>query len=239
MKYILLIIAISFSTSSYGQDLGQDSILLKNGIWFTGTMSSVDKDGNIIFKNSKHEYKVHESRIKKVKKISGETVAYKTSGFIVPKTFSVTTGFSILGGMSGLGTGMELGLEYIHHKWVVLTTGIGFDNYNFDAMRSIYSINIGYRAYLSDKKNTPFIGYATGYGFAFKNIDNGVIKAKGGISVNPYTGIRFGGDNLTMLFKIGLKFQEASYGYYGGWNGEYFTEERVYERLDLGFNFIF
>ena len=242
MKYVLILLGF---IANVGLIVGQsnidraqrDTLELRNGVILFGNIESITEEGTLCFSSEGYTYYFHERKIKNI--YNGNELTYKKNTRSINERLWFLQFFNAIHfGADGSGASSQLKLEYLFNHHAVVFAGIGVDNYNFTRMRNLYALSVGYKSYLFDRKNTPFISFATGYGFAFKNIDNGVIEANGGLLFNPALGLRFGTGDLIITTQLGLKFQNAQYTY-SGWRGDFIYEDRRYQRVELGIGLIF
>jgi hypothetical protein len=98
------------------------------------------------------------------------------------------------------------------NRFIGVGAGLSFDVYNFERREMALAPLIQLRSYLSRKNTTPYLSMDTGYGFAFKNEEFGLNRAKGGMLLHPAVGVRFTGSNGAGLqIDFGYRIQRAEY----------------------------
>ncbi len=118
--------------------------------------------------------------------------------------------------------------------------GIAVDGYSPRESEIIYPIFAEARGYLSASRFAPFYAMRLGYGVAFKENDNLVAGAQGGLFVNPALGLRWGGSaGVNFVTELGFQYQRARFErFIGGW-GEMEIEKKGYKRLNIRLGIVF
>lgn len=118
--------------------------------------------------------------------------------------------------------------------------GIAVDGYSPQESEIIYPVFAEARGYLSASRYAPFYAMRLGYGFAFKESDNLVTGAEGGVFVNPALGLRWGGSaGANFVTELGFQYQRASFERsIGNW-GEMEIEKKGYKRLNIRVGIVF
>ncbi len=146
---------------------------------------------------------------------SGKVLKNKEYAFRERGWFN-TTSFVMPGGSYDrrplIGIGLHNLTGYQFSRLLGVGIGAGFDAFTPSGGEYIASLYGEGRSYLLKKRTTPFISLGAGYGFAFRNFNNFITGAKGGLRVYPAAGLRMGADkDLNILLDVGYIFQEATY----------------------------
>jgi hypothetical protein len=136
--------------------------------------------------------------------------AFREKGWFNATSFTMPNG--IYRGNPQLGVGIHNLTGYQFSRLLGIGLGLGFDAYNPDEAENIASVYAEARSFLTQKRTAPFVSFGAGYGFAFRNPNNFITEAKGGLRVHPAIGLRLGADkDMNLLFDIGYSFQKATY----------------------------
>ena len=204
-----------------------DVIQLKNGSTFEGKILEYQqgsllrfqlRSGGVIeLKESEvsqinQGWEVEEGKVEKEEESpvlsKVKAYAFKEKGVFNATYFSTLSGTSEGDFQMGLGIHNITGYQF--HRLIGLGGGFGVDTYSFDNGETLYPIFFELRGYLSAKKMAPYYSGSVGYGLAFKDSDELINKAEGGIFYRLALGLRLGADEDTnVLADIGYQFQEA------------------------------
>lgn len=137
-----------------------------------------------------------------------KTYAFREKGVYNATYFSTLSGSA--NGKFQLGLGIHNVTGYQFHRLLGVGLGFGVDTYSFEDGETAYPLFAEARGYLSAKRVAPYYSGSLGYGFAFKNSDELINKAEGGLFFRAALGLRLGADeNTNVLADIGYQFQEA------------------------------
>ncbi|MCB0565335.1 MAG: hypothetical protein KDD01_13255 [Phaeodactylibacter sp.] len=137
-----------------------------------------------------------------------KSYAFKEKGFYNATYFSTLSGSVDEAFQLGLGIHNVTGYQL--HRMLGLGFGFGVDTYSFDNGETLYPVFAEARGYLSPKKVSPYYSGSLGYGFAFRNSDDFINKANGGLFYRAALGLRLGADKDTnVLADIGYQYQAA------------------------------
>lgn len=164
--------------------------------------------------------------------------AFKEKGIYNVTYFSSTSGESE--GEFQFGLGLHNITGYQMNRLFGLGIGFGVDTYSFKTGEVLYPVYLEGRGYLNKKINSPYYAVAAGYGFAFKNADEEILEADGGIMFHPSIGTRFGAsEDTNILLDIGVKFQKARFVKEFIFSGEREEKDVLYQRLTIRLGVIF
>jgi hypothetical protein len=97
-------------------------------------------------------------------------------------------------------------------RYFGLGGGLSFDVYNFERREMALAPILQLRSFLTRTNTAPYVSFGAGYGFAFKNREFGLNRAKGGVLLHPAVGVRFTGSNgMAMSIDFGYRLQNAEY----------------------------
>ena len=164
--------------------------------------------------------------------------AFKERGFYNIIFFSSTSGEQ--SGQFQFGLGLQNILGYKFKRPFGLGIGIGADTYSFRTGETIYPLYAEARGYLKEDINSFYYSMALGYGFAFKNKEEEIVKAQGGYMIHPSFGMRFGASaDTNLLLDFGLKFQKANFTREFLFTGEREIKDVLYQRFTVRLGLIF
>ncbi|MCO6476155.1 MAG: hypothetical protein J5I94_06000 [Phaeodactylibacter sp.] len=202
-----------------------DVIYLKNGSTFEGKILEYQQGSTLRLQlRSGGEIEFREEEIRRIEqgwepeaevedipRIEPEkkkAYAFKEKGMYNATYFSTLSGSA--NGVFQLGLGIHNVTGYQFHRLFGLGAGFGVDTYSFDEGETLYPVFAEARGYLSRKRVAPYYSGNLGYGFAFKNRDELINKAEGGIFFRAALGLRLGADEGTnVLVDLGYQYQEA------------------------------
>lgn len=139
-----------------------------------------------------------------------------------------------------LGLGLHTVFGYQFNRWLGVGAGTGVDAYSFDRDEVLIPVFLEVRGYATSAKTAPFYSLNAGYGFAFKNEDQFVVDAEGGLMIHPAIGLRFGADpDVNVIFDIGYRFQWATYQRELEFSGIRERREINFRRVALRFGLLF
>lgn len=146
-------------------------------------------------------------------------------------------------GDSDLGFGLQATTGLMFNRRLGVGVGLAFDNYSVTGQngRQVMPVLAEVRGYLSDSNMAPFYVMQAGYGFAFKEENQGVQKANGGIMLHPAFGLRLGArEDVNFAFDLGYRFQRVTQvREFSPWSNETQEERIWYKRFALRFGMIF
>lgn len=239
LRYFISAILLCITSFLYSQDIVKDyndKLYLKDGSLLIGEIIEY-KPGETItleFENGR-ALQFSADQIKKVRMNSGEAIS-QVSNIKVGKVYNETQ-FSLLMGESGSGLSVAHNVLYQLNSGLALGAGAGIDNYYVEAARDIYPVFVNVKYYLLDLPSSVYIGGKAGYGMAFKNENENLIKAEGGMMWNPYFGLRIKSSGIMINLFTGLKFQKASYEFDTPWENR--QEEIYFRRIEIGSSVMF
>lgn len=136
--------------------------------------------------------------------------AFREKGWFNAMSFTMPNG--IYRGSPQIGVGIHNLTGYQFSRLLGVGLGVGFDAYNPDEGENIASVYTEARSFLTKTRTAPFVSFGAGYGFAFRNSNNFITEAKGGLRFHPAIGLRLGADkDMNLMFDIGYSFQNATY----------------------------
>jgi len=136
------------------------------------------------------------------------------------------------------GVGISLSYLYQWKHFLAAGVGVGYDNYNFNEIRSFVPIFIQARSYAKDAHKSPYVDVKLGYGLASSNSQQ-IISNRGGFYNQTSVGLRFGSGGFRTTVGIGLQFQNNELEAVHPWNGGTVREDRQYRRIVLNLGFVF
>ena len=253
MKKAILLVWCIFSTYLLVMSQGQVdksnevTLYLKKGMIIRGSIINQIPGESITIENQRGDtlfirdgqikkYHMWDPQVENVK--ISKTYDFSEKGFYQASTLGLilNTVSSEDGGLTGFEMTASAGA--LLNRYFGLGAGVGADFYHPNVGEMTFPIFFEMRGYLVKQPSSPFYVVRSGYGFAFKNEDLGIVDATGGWMLNPAVGWRFGdGGGLKMTFDLGLKFQKASFSYRNG--RERSTAELIYKRLSMRLGFLF
>ena len=136
------------------------------------------------------------------------------------------------------GLGISLSYLYQWKHYLAAGVGVGYDNYNFNRIRSFVPVFVQARSYIKDAHKSPYLDVKLGYGFTSQKHQQ-VISNEGGFYNQTSIGLRFGSGGFRTTAGIGLQFQNNQLEAFHPWNGGILRENRQYRRLVFNLGFIF
>jgi|GEM_PF-472253 len=226
-----------------------DVIYFKNGGMLHGKILNITDDAiefrmvtekviNIKMKIVKKiTQKFDETGTAVLKSYSIKPYQFKEQGIYNLTTINLPQGFNEWNEWdSGLGIHHVTGKQF--NRWLGAGLGLGFDGYQLNNGRNVLSVYGDFRGYVNAKNFSPYYSVGLGYGFGIKNVDVGIIKAKGGVFFNPTIGYRFGGNaGANLIMGLGYKLQVATFNW-NGWNSVN-RQRYVFKRLNLSIGVLF
>lgn len=234
MKLIFtLLITIFCLQISVAQVVYSDSLQLQDGVWLRGRVYRYSRNGSVQLENVRgymQSYKARDIRqviIHSSKKQRSGEIEIKERTVKVPcekpYAFRERGWYSITyaGTINGIGHNgnQQLGLslqQVAGFQWGrMLGTGIGVGLENFSVGDAngpfVLPVYAEARGYFLKKNATPYYAMNVGYGFPFKDKDQRILKAEGGLMIHPAIGFRMGArDGVNFLFDVGYKFQNVT-----------------------------
>ena len=186
-------------------------------------------------KRSRIEFK---EKWRKDREEKRKVYAFKERGWYNITYFSSTSGEQDDEFQFGLGVHNIIGYQF--NRMFGLGLGLGADTYTFKTGETIYPLFLEGRGYFKEDINSFFYSLAAGYGFAFKNEGEDIVKANGGFMVHPSVGTRFGASaDTNVLLDFGVKIQEAHFTREFLFTGEREIKDIIYKRLTVRLGLIF
>ncbi len=136
------------------------------------------------------------------------------------------------------GVGISLSYLYQWKHFLAAGVGIGYDNYNFNQMRSFVPLYIQARSYVKDAHKSPYLDVKLGYGIASSKSQQ-IISNQGGFYSQTSVGVRFGSGGFRTTIGVGLQLQENELEAIHPWNGGIVREDRQYRRIVFNLGFLF
>lgn len=126
------------------------------------------------------------------------------------------------------------------NRMVGVGLGMSYDAYDLEEGEAIFTIFSHYRGYLSKTIVSPYLGLSAGYGFAFRNEEQGITEAEGGWMVHPEVGVRLGASNKTnFTISAGYRLQKAYYTQELPFNGDIQYRDLIYRRFLFSLGLLF
>ena len=168
----------------------------------------------------------------------GNAYAFKEKGVYNATYFSTLSGSANDNFQLGLGLHNITGYQF--HRMLGLGLGFGVDTYSFDNGETLYPVFAEARGYLSKRRIAPYYSGSLGYGFAFKNSDERINKADGGLFFRTALGLRLGADkDANVLMDVGYQFQEAFFERRTGVQNEIEEKRLEFNRIVIRIGLIF
>lgn len=111
------------------------------------------------------------------------------------------------------GIGISLAAGKRLSRKLSLAGGLSFDQYIIGTSENILSGFGEVSGYLHPENLSLSYSLAAGYGFAFKNEEETLTSATGGLMIYPAVGFRWGKKHLKWTLDFGYKFQKAHWVY--------------------------
>lgn len=136
--------------------------------------------------------------------------AFRERGWFNRTSFTMPNG--VYQGEAQFGAGLHTLTGFQFNRMLGAGIGLGFDTFNPEAGENVASVYGELQSFLTKTKTAPFVSFGAGYGFAFRNRNNFITKAEGGLRFHPAVGVRLGADkDLNLLLDVGYIFQTATY----------------------------
>lgn len=160
--------------------------------------------------------------------------AFKEEGF-----YQAITGFINPAATGGLGHNYIAGYRF--NRLLGVGIGTGIETHDILSTRMLIPLFAEVRGFVLPKKISPYYAFKLGYAFALNDGSFGLERARGGISIGPEVGVRFGARRVNFFLGAEFKYQRASWTYTDwGWDGQgTFTEDMRYRRLNLRAGIVF
>jgi hypothetical protein len=207
-------------------------------------IASIVKEDNATKYFESKRFKRKRSRIefkekwRKEREEKRRVYAFKERGWYNITYFSSTSGEQDDEFQFGLGVHNIIGYQF--SRMFGLGLGLGADTYTFKTGETIYPLFLEGRGYFKEDINSFFYSLAAGYGFAFKNEGEDIVKANGGFMIHPSVGTRFGASaDTNVLLDFGVKIQEAHFTREFLFTGEREIKDIIYKRLTVRLGLIF
>ncbi|HRK81461.1 MAG TPA: hypothetical protein PLZ12_08445 [Saprospiraceae bacterium] len=136
--------------------------------------------------------------------------AFRERGWFNRTSFTMPNGVYL--GEAQFGAGLHNLTGFQFNRMLGAGIGLGFDTFNPEGGENVASVYGEAQSFLTKTKTAPFVSFAAGYGFAFRNRNNFITKAEGGLRFHPAVGLRLGADkDLNLMLDVGYIFQTATY----------------------------
>ena len=202
-----------------------------------GDITLLEKDiRKIVQKKSKYSPKSVYSNYK------FREYGFKEEGFYMSFDFATLSG-------SEFGSGVSAGFGFMKNRLFGFGLGLGadvlkFDSFQFDQgfqdTELVYPVFGEVRGYFFENWASPYYNFRAGYAFAIPNESRDLIKASGGLFVNPGIGIRTGGrKGINMIYEVGYRFQEASFKWEDSNTSDIINRDVKYNRLVVKVGMVF
>lgn len=265
MKLIIttLIISCCLQISAAQELYFGDSLQLQNGIWVTGRVRFLNRNGKVQVENARgyiHSYKAkdiqriiialpekepkHDVEYKEIalKERCDKPYAFRERGIYGITYASIINGIGHNGDVQ-LGLSLQQVAGFQFNRMFGAGIGVGLENFSVGAANGplILPVYAEARGYFLKKNKTPYYTLDVGYGFAFRDEDQQIIKAKGGWLLHPAIGFRLGArDSINFLFDLGYKFQQATLTRdFSGWTRDIQEQQLLYKRFSVRAGLIF
>ena len=244
MKNFLIILFSIFCLSANGQDHQKryDLLILKDGSEFRGKMLEYHTNEFLKFRTDfGQEITFVLDLVERV--LTGQYDEINQQSILDLYKFNeeklyLNIELTALMEDDGTGRGIQLGLIQQYSKWLGLGGGVAYFEYEKNTGRRVYPVFMTWRGYLMEKNTSPYLNMNLGYGLFFKDEDYGIVKARGGMMLNPQLGVRFGAaKDAVCTLAIGALFQKVT-AEYEVWEGR--IEEKITfkrSQISLGINF--
>ena len=258
--FTLLILVVSLQMGAAQILYFTDSLQLQDGSWRTGRVNHFTQGGKVTLENVRgfvqsyrmkdirqlmvhlpdnQQEKAIKSKDRPGKERCEKPYAFREHGFY---------GITYAGTINGIGynSEMQIGLslqQVTGFQWNrMLGAGIGVGVENFSVGNAngplVLPVYAEARGYFLQKNTTPL---NVGYGFAFKDEDQRILKAQGGWLVHPAIGFRMGArDGVNFLFDVGYKFQHLTLTRdFTQGSRDYQVQNLLYKRFSVRLGLIF
>jgi len=159
--------------------------------------------------------------------------AFKEEGF-----YQVISGFMNPAATGGLGHNYAAGYRF--NRLLGVGIGTGIETHDIVSIRNLIPLFVEVRGFVLPNKVSPYYAFKLGYAFALNDGTSGLERARGGISIGPEAGGRFGARRVNFFLGAEFKYQRASWTYAWGWDGQgEYTDDMRYRRLNLRAGIVF
>jgi len=240
-----------------------DSLQLQDGTWKTGKIRFVNRSGSVHLEYYGGYIQVYKA--KDIQQIIIHLPENERKGEIASKEHTVKErcdkpyafrerglySITYAGTINGIGHSgeMQLGLSlqqvagFQLNRMLGAGVGVGLENFSVGDANGplILPVYAEARGYFLKKNKTPYYALNVGYGFAFKDEDQRIIQAKGGLLIHPAIGFRLGASNSSnFLFDLGYKFQWATLTRnFSQWTPDIQVQELLFKRFSVRLGLIF
>lgn len=136
--------------------------------------------------------------------------AFREQGWFNRTSFTMPNGVYQSEALFGAGLHHLTGYQF--NRMLGVGLGLGFDSFHPERGENVASVYGEVQSFLTKAKTAPFASFGAGYGFAFRNRNNFITNAQGGLRFHPAVGLRLGADkDLNLLLDVGYIFQTATY----------------------------
>lgn len=229
-----------------------DVIYLKNGSVFRGEMIAFKKgeqvtlrlrNGNeVVFKDEEVERIIQEPIGKKIRKPrkpkKPKVYAFEEKGFFNATYLSINMGKNEFENVVGIGGHNIFGYQF--NRLFGAGIGVGVEYYSLEIGEVVYPLYGHVRGYLNQKINAPYYSLSAGYGFAFKNQDEFISDAEGGLYIHPSIGMRYGANKgANFVIDIGYQFQKANFTRGFDFSGDTEIRRNLFKRFTVKMGLVF
>lgn len=258
-KLVIIFLSVLFNLQlSVAQEVElntQDWVYTYTGNIYKGEIIEFVRGDYLVIKIKDGEITLLEKDIRKiVQKKSKDTsksvyTNYKFKEYdFREEGFYMSFDFSTLSG-SEFGAGVSASFGLMQKRLFGFGVGVGADvlkfdniqfNQGFEDTELVYPIFAEVRGYFLENWASPYYNIRGGYALAFPNTDRDLIKAEGGLFINPGLGIRTGGrKGINMIYEVGYRFQEASFKWEDRNTSDIINREVQYNRLVVKVGMVF
>lgn len=226
-----------------------DVVFLKDGSEFRGIILRYDIGEELDMRlRSGTRMTIPASVIKKVVQEPGAMPSFTKPYRFEEKGWYYLAYGGLMGGNSAWSSELEMGLGldliagYQLNRMLGVGLGVGLHNYHLEAGEAVYPIYAEARGYLLASNVSPYYVLSAGYGFAFRNENENIERAEGGLLIHPALGLRFGGEDAHFIMDMGVRVQRATWErrLNGWWGGEETRTQRMtYARFVLRLGVLF
>jgi hypothetical protein len=239
-----------------------DSLQLRSGTWVVGRVHLLRRGGKVLLENtagSIQSFKANDlrqllvhslekpgkkgdvrSKEKPAKVPCERPYAFRERGW-----YGITYAGTINGishsGEDQLGLSIQQVTGFQFNRMLGAGIGVGLENFSVGSANGplVLPVYAEARGYWLPKTSTPYYALSGGYGFAFKNLEQGILAAEGGFMWRPSLGFRLGAkDGANFLFDLGYQFQNLTLKK-GFNNREFQIQDIQYKRFSVRVGFVF
>ncbi|MDA8693360.1 hypothetical protein N9L92_04795 [Saprospiraceae bacterium] len=135
-------------------------------------------------------------------------------------------------GVNGYGVSVSAGHRFC--RLLAVGGGLGYDQFIWDSGEEMIPIFAEVSGFFNNSPTSVFYNLQTGYSFALSDEEFFIESTKGGFSIYPSIGLRFGQGETKMTLDFGYKIQNATYTYSDIWTNTTTREQNLtYKRMTL------